>query len=1173
MADSDDTTLRESSHFTVKEESTKTPAPNHASAPINVDTDDEDDDGDGPSSMAPPITPARHRPTPGLFITGDTPAPTATPVPTLPSTPGPGFEDDLDDDTNIQERMLAVQRTMARRYQERSAQSTPPRQQSQIPNSYDLMPSPPAAPHRGNRGGKDEAAAKFQKAEAAYQRKVNAGTASVQDEIRFIKLDSEEKARLRKLEADEDYERTPSVCSDDAGGSESLFISGGGAPQFSAMFSDEEQEPAPSKKRKRSTRADDDGDDPQERPKKRGRPKKTGEKVAATSFTQEDLDRVLNALDKGKKAPAKTGRVRKAAPVMTNLGSIMGTDVFGDAAANRHLPSQPTDFGITQRGKIGTRNDALKSLIASVPLESKDSAQSDKNYLDDAIKQFSGWATCRPAPDGNWSVKGMKSTLKHYQILGVAFMRKRENAGEEPRGGILGDQMGLGKTIMMLCNIVNGRAKPNSKHTATLIVASPALISQWYSEILQHCQTRREHKQYGLGHVILYKSGSRILSNHVIESLEQADVVLTTYYEIAKSYPKAVVPTNLVTPGQKDAWWKQHYDENRGVFHRAKFHRIVLDEAQAIKNHRGHTSMACRAVEAKYHWAITGTPILNTVKELYPYFKFLKEPYTGSYAIWKANFASSDDPDGSTKLAVFLSKFLLRRTHVSTLFNARLLDLPQPTEHTVWLEFNAIERQIYEIIKKRFVQRINSISQGSRDLDKQYSHIWTMILRLRQLCSSLLLVQDTLADLLEVEDFEKLHRITEESEETTIDEGASLLVHLRTILSAKNKAGVKVVEGGLQGAVITEAETIPMGVIDAGEPDIDTGGLHGVSFRFRKYLESLLRSKAWDEIKSRTVCCGCRQRPSDPIVTSCFHVFCKSCITDIQHLAARRGHDTARCTECGEAYTSAQPCIDLDSFQRSQSTHVTPEAVAGGNAAKKGKKSKSREKASGMESWLTLSGDVLPSAKTQAVKAQVLNWLEEDAEAKIIIYTQFIPMVSILARICSGEQWGFVKYTGEMSHEARAKAITEFGQPDVKIMLASLKCGGLGLNLTMASRVICVDAWWNNAIEQQAFCRVYRIGQVKETRMTRFVIKNSIDAAMMALKERKQIEIDEVMNDAQKVDKLTVNDLMSLFGKVAEDENGKAFIFADVDETNTEEHLRLPDVDEEDENHFLGNEE
>ena len=118
-----------------------------------------------------------------------------------------------------------------------------------------------------------------------------------------------------------------------------------------------------------------------------------------------------------------------------------------------------------------------------------------------------------------------------------------------------------------------------------------------------------------------------------------------------------------------------------------------------------------------------------------------------------------------------------------------------------------------------------------------------------------------------------------------------------------------------------------------------------------------------------------------------------------------------------------------------------------------------------MEDWIAMKGEILPSAKTQAVKAQVLNWLEEDKTTKIVIYTQFLPMVRILGRICQTEGWDFVKYTGEMSHEARAKSIREFGgKPAIKIMLASLRAGGEGLNLVMATRVICLDPWWNEAV-------------------------------------------------------------------------------------------------------------
>jgi SNF2 family DNA or RNA helicase len=69
----------------------------------------------------------------------------------------------------------------------------------------------------------------------------------------------------------------------------------------------------------------------------------------------------------------------------------------------------------------------------------------------------------------------------------------------------------------------------------------------------------------------------------------------------------------------------------------------------------------------------------------------------------------------------------------------------------------------------------------------------------------------------------------------------------------------------------------------------------------------------------------------------------------------------------------------------------------------------------------------------------------------------------------------------------------------------------VGLNLTMASKVICVDPWWNHAIEQQAFCRVFRIGQTQETTMTRFAVQNTIDEDIIRMQDRKQQEIDQIM--------------------------------------------------------------
>ena len=75
---------------------------------------------------------------------------------------------------------------------------------------------------------------------------------------------------------------------------------------------------------------------------------------------------------------------------------------------------------------------------------------------------------------------------------------------------------------------------------------------------------------------------------------------------------------------------------------------------------------------------------------------------------------------------------------------------------------------------------------------------------------------------------------------------------------------------------------------------------------------------------------------------------------------------------------------------------------------------------------------------------------------------------------------------------------------------------------------------------------------------------------MMAVKERKQREIDEVMDDARQKERPSVQELMRLFGKVGEDGEGKPFIFADDDE---DEHLRVPNIDDEDEEQAMGNEE
>ena len=330
-------------------------------------------------------------------------------------------------------------------------------------------------------------------------------------------------------------------------------------------------------------------------------------------------------------------------------------------------------------------------------------------------------------------------------------------------------------------------------------------------------------------------------------------------------------------------------------------------------------------------------------------------------------------------------QFMIRRTHLDKLFNARLLDLPKPHQSTLTLEFNDVERQIYEIVRKRFIERVNCMSKDGQ-LHKKFSSIWTMVLRLRQMTASVLLILDPCFPLLEREDFEKLNSITAHEDEAA-GEGVQLLLHLRNVIKeGKNSESI---EGGISASVLTENNAVNTGVIGFGPSQTgETGGRHGNSYRIRKYLDKFRETDTWEEAKERSQCVGCRSQPEDPYVTSCSHIYCYTCLVDLQHLAAARGYDAAKCSECGETYTSSRPCEEGFEAMQPRPTSGSPTYDLGSTTGSKSKKKESEI------DWLGLKGEILPSAKTIAVKAQVLQWVSENPEVKIIIYTQWMPMVS-----------------------------------------------------------------------------------------------------------------------------------------------------------------------------------
>ena len=296
-------------------------------------------------------------------------------------------------------------------------------------------------------------------------------------------------------------------------------------------------------------------------------------------------------------------------------------------------------------------------------------------------------------------------------------MYERETGVVQPLGGLQADEMGFGKTVMMIAAMIANPPGPNDSK-CTLIVCAPAILSQWMDEIEKHVERGI------LPYVYRYQaSTSMITFGRNFESvMSNANVILTTYQEVVRSYPRCSPPKNVTTAEQNQSWWKSVWQTDRGMLHRIMFFRVVLDEAQVIKNHKSYTSIACRALMTKHRWALSGTPIYNTIDELYPYFKFLRVEHTGNFDEFKRQFCDLRNPDSLRRLHAFLKKVMIRRTHKDKLFGAPIVPMPRNTQVTDRIKFNLIERAIYEAFQSKYIEIINNDSRAGT-LEKSYQNI------------------------------------------------------------------------------------------------------------------------------------------------------------------------------------------------------------------------------------------------------------------------------------------------------------------------------------------------------------------------------------------------------------------------------------------------------------------
>ncbi|KAE8394783.1 SNF2 family N-terminal domain-containing protein [Aspergillus alliaceus] len=195
---------------------------------------------------------------------------------------------------------------------------------------------------------------------------------------------------------------------------------------------------------------------------------------------------------------------------------------------------------------------------------------------------------------------GISRNLKSFQLEGLNWMMQQERS--QYKGGLLGDEMGMGKTIQAVSLLMSDYPVGQP----SLVVVPPVALMQWQSEIKEYTNGQLK--------VLVYHN-----SNSKVKSLSEKD--LQAYDVIMISY------SGLESIHRKE--WKGW---NRGdgivkedsIIHSIHYHRLILDEAHSIKQRTTSVARACFALKANYKWCLSGTPVQNRIGEFFSLLRFLE---------------------------------------------------------------------------------------------------------------------------------------------------------------------------------------------------------------------------------------------------------------------------------------------------------------------------------------------------------------------------------------------------------------------------------------------------------------------------------------------------------------------------------------------------------------------
>jgi superfamily II DNA or RNA helicase len=356
---------------------------------------------------------------------------------------------------------------------------------------------------------------------------------------------------------------------------------------------------------------------------------------------------------------------------------------------------------------VGAVEELEEVLIDASPRQSGDAYRMRREqaaFVADTVGERNGWAVRAPAAFAEQGrderlidISAFDEILRPYQKEGVEWMLKLRAKGF---GGILADEMGLVKTVQTLAVIASVRRADAGNAAPFLVICPTSLVGNWKAEAAKfapelkvlavHGADRRRH------------SGG----------IPEYDLIITSYALIRRDW-------DLYDP--------------------VEFDTVILDEAQHIKNRKTQNAQAVKALRSRHRLVLTGTPMENSVLDLWSIFDFLMPSYLGGAQDFRDRYelpmSKTPDPSIRERLGRRVRPFILRRMKRDV-----AKDLPEKIELVSYCDLTeqqrAVYRQILDAGRKEVLESVDKNGFG-----KSKMVIFNALLRLRQICCDLRLLK------------------------------------------------------------------------------------------------------------------------------------------------------------------------------------------------------------------------------------------------------------------------------------------------------------------------------------------------------------------------------------------------------------------------------------------------